>query len=315
MRPANVQSMNSAQKDSQPSIRAPSNWQRSKRAWPGRTARMSASSKRQSRKTLWRREEKRGWKRRSSVCPRKSQCSKAHPSGATASKVARRKSASRIVTPSNMRTPDTASMALLVGVGGRVDRNDVRRLKLVHVRAALEDDALLDDERRRGDVAVHLRRAAQLDGGRRLDVADDLALDDDRPAADRRRDLGAVADHEQVVGRDLAGERAVDPDLALEGELALELGALAEKCVQVAGAGCRGLPRGREVTRVSLLHGLVPFRSFLIAARFRCVGGFRRFGGTPHRRRRWTRRTARSFERKSGHYPFNARFHRTSPQY
>src|SRR6266581_5620011 len=174
MRPENVQSMNSAVKDSQPSIFAPSKRQRSKRACPGRTARRSASSKRQSRKTLRRREENRGWKRRSSVCPRKSQCSKAQPSGAKASKEARRKSASRIVTPSNMRTPETASMALLLaGFGGRVDRHDVRGLELVHPGTALENDALLDHERRRGDVAVDLRRAAQLDGGRRLDVARD----------------------------------------------------------------------------------------------------------------------------------------------
>src|SRR6185503_9704690 len=165
---------------------------------------------------------------------------------------------------------------------------------------------------RRRDVSVDLRWAAQLDGGGRLDVADDLAFDDDRAAADLGRDLGAVADHEQVVGRDLAGERAVDPDLALEGELAFELGALAEQCVQVARAGCR-VPGSRVVARISLLHGLVPFRGFLFAARFRCAGGFRRFGGTPHRRRRWARRTARSFERKSGHYPLNAPFHRTSP--
>src|SRR5687768_17828056 len=128
MRPENVQSMNSAQNDSQPSILAPSNRHRSKRAWPGRTPRRSASSKRHSRKTLRRREENSGWKRRSSVCPRKSHCSKAQPSGAKASKEARLKSASRIVTPSNIRTLETASMAvLLAGFGGRVDRDDVRR--------------------------------------------------------------------------------------------------------------------------------------------------------------------------------------------
>src|SRR5688572_7690060 len=316
MRPENVQSMNSAVNDSQPSMFALSKRQRSKRAWPGRTPRRSASSKRQSRKTLRRREENSGWKRRSSVCPRKSQCSKAQPSGANASKVARLKSASRMVTPSNIRTLETASMAvLLAGFGGRVDRDDVRRLKLVHPRTTLEDDALLDHERGCGDVAVHLCRAAQLDGGGGLDVADDLALDDDRAAADLRLDLGAVADHEQVVCRDLAGERPVDPDLALEGQLALELRALAEQCVQVARARGRVLPGCRVVACVSLLHGLVPFRSFLFAARFRRRGEFRRFSGTPHRRRRRTRRTARSLERNSGHYPLNARFHRTSPQY
>jgi hypothetical protein len=49
MRPENVQSMNSAVKDF-PAIdlRVVETEQRSKRAWPGRTARMSASSKRHS---------------------------------------------------------------------------------------------------------------------------------------------------------------------------------------------------------------------------------------------------------------------------
>src|SRR5436309_1690343 len=50
------------------------------------------------------------------------------------------------------------------------------------MRLAFEDHALLDHERRRGDVTVDLRRPAELDGLRGLDVAGDLALDDRRAA-------------------------------------------------------------------------------------------------------------------------------------
>src|SRR5690348_1073170 len=136
---------------------------------------------------------------------------------------------------------------VLALVGRGVDRDDVRRGELFHPRAALEQHALLDHERRRGDVAVDLRRTTKLDGLRRLDVPGDLALDDDRPAADLRLDLGALADLKQVVRGDLAGERSVDPDLALERELALELGALPKKRVELT-------VRRRVVARVSLLH-------------------------------------------------------------
>src|SRR5207302_8640918 len=48
---------------------------------------------------------------------------------------------------------------------------------------------------------------------------------------DLRRDLGAFADHQHVVGEDLAGELAVDADGAFEGELAFEFTAAAQERV------------------------------------------------------------------------------------
>jgi len=90
----------------------------------------------------------------------------------------------------------------------------------------------------------------QLDRARRLDVAVDLALDDDRAAADLGRDLRTLADVQRVVGRDLAGEGAVDPHLAFERELPLELGPAAQQGVQIA-AGC---------IRLTLLHVLFRLR-------------------------------------------------------
>ena len=82
----------------------------------------------------------------------------------------------------------------------------------------------------------------ELDRARRFDVADDLALDDDRAAADLGGHLRPVADHQHVVRRDLAGEVPVDADLALERELALELGTSSEQGVELAASWHRRLP-------------------------------------------------------------------------
>src|SRR5205823_12698549 len=106
---------------------------------------------------------------------------------------------------------------------------------------------LLDAERRTRDVATYLGRPVKLHRSRRLDVPDDVALDDDGAAADLGRDLGALADVQGVVRRDLTGEGAVDPDLAFKGELALELRSLTERRVQIA-------TRARVRVPLDLLH-------------------------------------------------------------
>src|SRR5437899_2707109 len=93
----------------------------------------------------------------------------------------------------------------------------------------------------------------------RLDVPDDVALDDDGATADLRRDLGAFTDVEGVARRDLAGEGAVDPDLALKRELALELRPFSERRVEIAAACAR-----MHVPLV-LLH--FPFRLRLLGPR------------------------------------------------
>src|SRR5207237_10464515 len=70
-------------------------------------------------------------------------------------------------------------------------------------------------------------------------VSDDVARDDASTTAALRRGLSAFADVAGVARRDLAGEGAVDPDLALNRALALELRPFSERRVESAAACAR----------------------------------------------------------------------------
>src|SRR5204862_2908094 len=101
---------------------------------------------------------------------------------------------------------------LLLGlVGRRAQVDDVRSFEALHLGATFENHTLLDAERGARDIATYLRGSVKLDRARRLDVPDDVAFDDHRAAADLGRHLGALADVQRVVRRDLTGEGAVDP--------------------------------------------------------------------------------------------------------
>src|SRR6266511_3488657 len=142
-----------------------------------------------------------------------------------------------------VRCPTFPEVTGLVGLGAapraRAAHRDDLVLEVLHLGAALEDDPALDHERRRRDVALDAGGLVQLDGLGRLDVPVDLAVDDDRPARDLSGHLGALPDDEHVARRDLAREGAVDADRPFEGELAVELRALAQERVQLSRAGAR----------------------------------------------------------------------------
>src|SRR5262249_10239988 len=61
-------------------------------------------------------------------------------------------------------------------------------------------------------------------------------VDDDGPGVDLRVHLGALANDQRVLGEDLPGELSIDPDLTLEGQLAVELAPLAQQRVHVTTA-------------------------------------------------------------------------------
>src|SRR2546421_332058 len=189
-------------------------------------------------------------------------------------------------------------------VGRRAQVDDVRALKALHLGATFEDNALLDAERRTRDVATYLGRPVKLHRSRRLDVPDDVALDDDGAAADLGRDLGALADVQGVVRRDLTGEGAVDPDLAFKGELALELRPLTERRVQIAAGACVRVP-------LVLLH----FPSCLRFWSPRWLGRLRRLVPRlrhgEHRLTGFATWVTSSLERGTEHYDVNATRNRT----
>ena len=86
----------------------------------------------------------------------------------------------------------------------------------------------------------------QLNQLRGAHVALHGAVDDDGAGIDFGLDAGAVTDDEHVLGHNLAVELAVDANLTLEGELPLELAALAEQRVNLTRTRCHGfiLPSG-----------------------------------------------------------------------
>src|SRR5439155_1300232 len=109
------------------------------------------------------------------------------------------------------------------------------------------------------------------DGVARLDLAVDLAIDHHGAAGDIGGHLGGLADDEQVIRRDLAGEGPVEADLALEAQLSFENEARSESGVARSVAAALvfthfcGLPSCRRRPcrgRVSLnANGKVPLRN------------------------------------------------------
>ena len=99
----------------------------------------------------------------------------------------------------------------------------------LHLALAVEQDALLDEERGGVDVAAHPARGVNLHAPLGHDVAAHGALNHD--GADRYLgvDFRALTDDEHVLGEDLAGQLAVHADGPFEGQLALELAASAKQ--------------------------------------------------------------------------------------
>src|SRR5438270_1893777 len=119
--------------------------------------------------------------------------------------------------------------------GGRRRRRGLDRAGLGHAAVPLEEHALVHDDHGRLDVPEHTRRAAQLDALGGQHVADDLARDQDDTGADGGVDDALLADDEATVGDDLTAEAAVQHHGTVEGELALDLGALVDEGGEVAG--------------------------------------------------------------------------------
>src|SRR5713101_7513299 len=123
----------------------------------------------------------------------------------------------------------TSGLPRLAALFARRERKDVSLVH--HVAVAVEHDALVHDEGRGNEVGLHAGVPAELDRVASLDLAVDLAVDHDGAAGDVGGDLRGLADDEEVVGGDLAGEGAVETDLTLEAELAFEHEPWAERGV------------------------------------------------------------------------------------
>src|SRR5262249_3150049 len=120
--------------------------------------------------------------------------------------------------------------AELVAVGGP----DVRRPALRRLAAAFEEQGLIAHHPRRLVVSVDRGSAAELDELGREDVADHLTVDQDHPGANGRVDDALFADDQGVARVDLTAELAVQHDGAVEGVLALDLGAFVDEGREVA---------------------------------------------------------------------------------
>src|SRR5262249_35637929 len=120
-------------------------------------------------------------------------------------------------------------------------RKDVRRRgpddrvltrAAAHLATAFEEDALVDDQAMRVDVAFDMRAALQLDLVRRVDVADDLATNDGVLDVDVCLDDPGLPDHQRVRAVHHTLELGVDAQGALDIDGALELAALAQDRVE-----------------------------------------------------------------------------------
>ena len=122
---------------------------------------------------------------------------------------------------------------------------------VLHERAALEDHTFVDLQARRVQIALDAARRVDLDRALGLDVADHGALDDHLADIDLGLDMSAFADHEDVVGEHLAFEAAVDPDRAVERELAFERGTASEqrRDLTLSGLLCSGNHGAAETNR------------------------------------------------------------------
>src|SRR5437667_10843584 len=134
-----------------------------------------------------------------------------------------------------------------------------RHLASAHRAATVEQRALVHDQARGGDAALHAAGRADvqpLTGGH---VAGHPALDDDRGTRDLRVHHRALADGERIPRGDLPLTLALYPRCPLEHELAVDLGSLAQERVDPPGTGelarvplpleHRDLPRRNSVDR------------------------------------------------------------------
>lgn len=107
-----------------------------------------------------------------------------------------------------------------------------------HRALAFEDDALVDEELRRVDVAVDTCRCVHFHELRRLHVAVQFAAANDQGAHfDLCANLGSLAENKHVVAKYFTDELAVDAHLADEVELPFEFGTASKESVDFSGAG------------------------------------------------------------------------------
>src|SRR6266436_1163444 len=134
-----------------------------------------------------------------------------------------------------------------------------RHLASAHRAATVEQCALVYDQARRGDAALHAAGRAELQPLTGGHVAGHPALDDDRGTRDLRVHHRALADDQRILRGDLPLNLALYPCRPLEHELAVDLGSPAQKCVDPPGTGelarvplpleHRNLPRRNSVDR------------------------------------------------------------------
>src|SRR5690606_15439048 len=124
-----------------------------------------------------------------------------------------------------------------------------------HDAAALEDDALVDEDLRGLDVAADGAAAVDLHQVGRPNVADEGApTDDQRAHVHRGLDERAVAQDEHALAEDVALEATIDANAAFESELALVLRTTAEQGVDLSEAG-QVLVRHRSVRVLAEVFG------------------------------------------------------------
>src|SRR5688572_1882233 len=116
---------------------------------------------------------------------------------------------------------------------------DLARPGGIHLDAAVEAGALGDVDRRRLDVAAHVRLLAHGDRRLGLQVALDLSLDDDHVGGHRRLDHGFRTDGHPRGRANASLDLAVDHEVLVGGQLALE----AERGAQNRGAVVGGVIR------------------------------------------------------------------------
>src|SRR5262249_38050470 len=114
------------------------------------------------------------------------------------------------------------------------------RLSRTHVALPLEDDPLLDDEARRGDVPEELAWGLDLEALASGDVAGDTTLDDDRVADDLRVHDRALSDGQRILGCDLTLDLTFDAHGPLEGQLADHTASLPQEGIAAAAARVLG---------------------------------------------------------------------------
>src|SRR5690606_12811942 len=152
-----------------------------------------------------------------------------------------------------------------------------RALFELHPTVALEDRSFFDLEVRRAQVAVHLRRRANLDVVAGDDVASNLALDHDGGGDDFGSHECAGPDDQRPTGMDLTRELPIDADSPFEGELAFEGAPGSED-----GGRVRGTHAG---SRIAILGSVAASRTRAGAGEWAgLAGGHRRARAIPRAR-------------------------------